>query len=511
MTVPVISFGLLQMVGVPLVFAIIVFALGGRMGKRVGWLAFAALLYTTILMVLVGLRLWDVGTYPQETYAWAPVSGLSFGFLADNLSLPVALIMNIVCATTAVYSMDYMKHRLEVMYGTEKKGQYSLYFLNFMLLDAGLIGTALATNLVELYLFVELMLIPSAFMVALFGYTKRERTAIMYFLWNHLGAFVFFAGIILAYIAQGTHASFEISALGNMPASTLAYWAAGLILLGWLIKMAVFGVHIWLPTAHAEHPTSFAPFIVTIVGVGNYVVVRLLVQYMPTEFVPLGFPLMVAAVATMVYGGAMTLIQTDVKYLYAWSTIAQNAYSLLGIGSLTLLGVSGGIFYFLNHIIGKTILFCIAGILICQVGTRDMKKMGGLAGRMPITATMCVVGSMILSAVPPTGGFQGEWILFTGVFAKGIVGVPGWYLFVGGVGLIATLLTVAYTFWPVRRMFFGALPAELSQVKEAPLTMTVPLLFLAGLSIVIGIYPDLIFHYLYQYAKMLALTLGVAL
>jgi len=331
----------------------------------------------------------------------------------------------------------------------------------------------------------------------------------MYFLWNHLGAFIFFAGIILAYVAQGSGASFDIAALGTVRLSNLAYWAAGLMLFGWLVKMAVVGVHIWLPTAHAEHPTSFAPFIVTIVGVGNYVVVRILVQYMPLEFAPLGFPLMVAAAATMVYGGAMTLVQTDVKYLYAWSTIAQNAYSLLGIGSLTLLGVSGGIFYFLSHIIGKTILFCIAGILICQVGTRDMKKMGGLAGRMPITATMCVIGSMILSAVPPTGGFQAEWILFTGVFTKGVAGVSGWYLLVGGVSLVATLLTVAYTFWPVKRMFFGALPAELSQAKEAPLTMTVPLVFLAALSILIGVYPDLVFHFLFQYAKTLTLMVGV--
>ncbi|MDA4114506.1 MAG: proton-conducting transporter membrane subunit [Thaumarchaeota archaeon] len=498
-----IPYVLLQMVAVPLVFSVVVFALGGRMGKKVGWVAFASLLYTTVLMVLVGLGLFNGGQQQvSENYVWAPVAGLDFGFLADNLSLPVALVMNIVVATTAVYSMDYMKHRLEVMFGEEKKGQYSLYFINFMLLDAGLIGVALATNLIELYLFVELMLIPSAFMVALFGYTNRERTAIMYFLWNHLGAFIFFAGIILAYI--GTK-SFEISSLGGLQVGTLAYWAAGLILLGWLVKMAVFGVHMWLPTAHAEHPTSFAPFIVTIVGVGNYVVVRLLVQGMPTVFAPFAFPLMVVALVTMVYGGVLTMVQNDVKYLYAWSTISQNAYSLLGIGSLSLLGVSGGIFYFLNHIIGKTILFCVAGILISQVGTRDMRKMGGLAARMPITATLCVLGSMILSAVPPTGGFQGEWILFAGVFSRGTTGPLGWNFVVAIFGIAATILTVAYTFWPLRRMFFGALPAELAQVREAPLAMTVPLLVLAALSIAIGIYPDLFFKFLYHYASMLPL------
>jgi proton-translocating NADH-quinone oxidoreductase chain M len=498
-----IPYVLLQTIAVPLIFAVITFALGGRLGKRVGWLAFASLLYTSFLLLSVAIDLFNGGTLKPEMYTWAPAAGLSFGFYADDLSIPVALVMNIVCTVTAVYSMDYMKHRLESMYGEERKGQYSLYFLNFMLLDAGLIGVSLSTNLIELYLFVELMLIPSTFMVALFGYTKKERTAIMYFIWNHIGAFIFLAGILLAYSQTK---SFDISSLTQLSNTkefgNIEFWVAGLILLGWLVKMAVFGVHLWLPTAHAEHPTSFAPFIVTIVGVGNYVVVRLLVQYMPVAFSPFSFPLMVIALVTMVYGGALTVIQNDVKYLYAWSTISQNAYSLLGIGSLSLLGVSGGIFYFLNHIIGKTILFCIAGILISQTGLRDMRKMGGLASKMPITASLCLLGSMILAAVPPTGGFQAEWILFAGVFSKGVSGVLGWYFVVAVAGLATTILTVAYTFWPMRRMFFGPLPDHLKDVKEAPWTMTAPLIALVAISLLIGIYPDLFFKFLYNFASM---------
>ena len=106
--------------------------------------------------------------------------------------------------------------------------------------------------------------------------------------------------------------------------------------------MAVFGVHVWLPTAHAEHPTSFAPFIVTIVGVGNYVVVRLLVQGMPTVFAPFAFPLMVIALATMVYGGALTMVQTDVKYLYAWSTIARTPTRCSASGASACSGSPAG-------------------------------------------------------------------------------------------------------------------------------------------------------------------------
>jgi proton-translocating NADH-quinone oxidoreductase chain M len=495
---------LLQVILVPLLTSIVVFALGGRLGRRVGWIAFLALLYVAVLLLLVGVDLFNGGAPVNEQYAWAPAAGLRFGFLADSLSLPVALVMTLICTGTSVYSMGYMKHRLEVMFGAERKSQYSLYYVNFMLLSLGLIGVALSTNLIELYLFVELMLIPSFFLMSLFGYVDRERIAVMYFIWNHLGAFVFLVGIFVVFVATG---SFEISALTTLHPSTVAYWIVGLILIGWLVKMAIFGLHMWLPYAHAEHPTSFAPIMATIVGVGNYVLVRLLIGSMPTVFQPFGFPLMVMALVTMIYGGAITMIQNDVKYLFAWSTIGQNAYSLLGIGSLTVFGVSGGVYYFLSHIIGKCILFSVAGIVLAETGVRDIRKMGGLASKMPITATLAIMGALILSAVPPTSGFQAEWIMFVGIFQQGVFGTNV-NIMVAFLGIVATILTVGYTLWPLRRIFFGKLPDALQTVHEAPLVMIAPLMALALISLLIGIYPELITKLLYSYAHSLPIPGG---
>jgi NADH-quinone oxidoreductase subunit M len=245
----------------------------------------------------------------------------------------------------------------------------------------------------------------------------------------------------------------------------------------------------------------------TIVGVGNYVVARLLVGYMGGVFQAFSIPFMIIALITMIFGGAVTLVQNDIKYLFAWSTISQNAYSLLGIGSLTVLGFSGGVFYFLSHIIGKCILFSVAGIVLAQTGERDIRKMGGLASRMPVTATLCLLGALILSAVPPLSGFQAEWIMFVGIFFQGAFGVTI-NLVIAFLGMIATALTVAYTFWPVRRIFFGALPPSLQGIKEGPLTMTMPLLALAAISILIGIYPDLLTKMLIAFANGLQLKGG---
>jgi formate hydrogenlyase subunit 3/multisubunit Na+/H+ antiporter MnhD subunit len=492
-----IPYMLLQVIILPMTIAVLTGFAGKRMGKRLGWLVFAILAYTTFLLLVAGIDLWIVKTPMREEYSWtSAVFNLTFGFQADSLSLPVALIMNLICTALAVYSVRYMEHRIEQLYGKENRGMYAVYYSVYLLFSIGLVGVALSTNLIELYVFVELALIPAYILIDLFGYEDRHRIAMMYFLWNHVGAALFLVGTVLAFSGNG--GSFDITALSRISGTSLGFWVCFLVLLGWLFKMAAFGFHVWIPYAHGNSPTSIAAIVATIVGLGNYVIVRLLFGQMYVTFQAFSLPIMVLALITMIYGAFLTMAQDDVKRLYACSTISQTAYSLLGIASLTSLGVEGGVFYFLSHIIGKCILFSVAGVLVTQTGLRNMKEMGGLARKMPLTATLCIIGSMILSAMPPLSGFQAEWILFSGVFQQGINGAAV-NLTIAVIGIFATFLTVVYTFWPAVRIFFGELPASLENVKEAPLSMTAPLFVLAGVSFVIGVFPDLITRLLSQF------------
>ena len=492
----VVPYLLLQSVLIPIVFAGVCYLASAKLGRAVGWLAFASIAYTTAILLTSAQEVYSAGSQFFESYAWAPSAGLTFGFLADGFSFPVLIMVNLVLAATTIYSMPYMAKRLSSLEGGESGRRFGIYFLNYLLISAGLAGIVLSTNLIELYLFLELVLIPTFVIISLFGYAQKERVGIIYIIWNQLGAFIFLAGIGLVYTATG---SFEISSLQQAASSSLAYWIVGLILVGWLVKMAVFGVHMWLPITEAEPPTSFAPTMAVVSGIGSYVIVRLLLFGMPSVFQSFSLPLMAWAVLTMLYGGAVTMAQTDVKYIFAWSTMSQNAYSILGIASFSLLGASGGVFYFLSHILGKFVMFAVAGILLTQTGLRDLKQMGGLAAKMPFTATLFVLGALVLSAVPPTSGFQAEWTMFAGILSRGASG--SYYLGVGLLGLIATLFTVAYTFWPIRRIFFGALAPTLEDVKEAPLSMTLPLLGVVVVSILVGIYPNLVFKTLYSFAS----------
>ena len=460
-----------------------------------------SLAFTTVTLLLYGAgQVFGGGPPLTESYPWAGAGQaniLTFGFLADNLSLPVVLLTNLVLAATAVYSMPYMEKRIHSLYSEARPTRFGIYYLNFLLVAAGLDGIALSTNLIELYLFLEMVLIPTFVIISLFGYVQKERVGIIYIVWNQLGAFVFLAGIALAYSKTG---SFMISDLGSVQGASIAYWVAGLILLGWLVKMGIFGLHMWLPITEAEPPTCFAPTMAVVSGIGAYVIARVLLFGMPSTFHAFSLPLMGWAVVTMFYGGAVTVAQNDVKYIFAWSTMSQNAYSILGLASFSVLGAAGGVFYFVSHILGKFVLFAVAGILLTQTGLRDTKQMGGLAGKMPFTAALFILGAMILSAVPPTSGFQAEWMMFAGIFTQGAIGSPT-YLAVAMLGLVATLFTVAYTFWPMRRIFFGALPSGLEGVKDAPLTMTLPLLAIVVASILIGIYPDLVSKFLISFAN----------
>lgn len=443
--------------------------------------------------------MYSFGNAVTESYVWAPTLQLSFGFIADNLSAPVALIITIILAASSFFSVPYMEKRIKSLYGDGSKTEYGIYFLCFLLVASGLIGITLSTNLIEIYLFVELVLIPTFVIVSMFGYVDRERVGIIYLIWNQVGAFIFLIGAVLVYIQTG---QFSIAALQSSQLGSLAYWAAGLILLGWLVKMAVFGVHMWLPITEAEPPTCFAPIMAAVSGVGTYVIARLLLYGMPDIFKVFSLPLMAWAVLTMFYGGAVALVQKDAKYLFAWSTVGQNAYSILGLASFSVLGVAGGVFYFTSHIMGKFILFSVAGILLTQTGIRDIRDMGGLASKMPLTASLFLTGALILSAVPPTSGFQAEWILFAGIFYPGAGGSAS-YQIVAGLGIIATLLTLAYTLWPMKKIFFGKLPEPLSSVSEAPLSMTLPLLAVSIISIIVGIYPDFVAKQLIAFTSSL--------
>ena len=471
---------LLGTVVLPLAIVPVVWFLSGRLRARVGWVATIPLALSTLIVLFSGWR-----GIVVETFRWEPIG--YFGFRADGLSIPVVFTVTLLCSVIAVYSMPYMTHRL----GGDSK-EYGLYFALYLLYSTGMIGAVLATNLIEFYLFFELMLVPSYFLIARWGYGDRDRISFMYFMWTHVGALAFLAGILTLWGVSGT---FDLSALASaVIPEPYRFWITITILAGLLVKMAAFGVHIWLPHAHAEAPTPISALLSpAMIGIGGYAIVRILITVSPELIGAVSFQLSLWALITMVYGGLMALVQDDIKRLMAYSSISQMGYILLGVASVQLQGVSGSMFHYLSHGMGKGILFMVAGIIIVQAhDTRSISKLGGLAKRMPVTATAALIGFLTILGVPPTSGFISEFLIFFGSVKSAMEPLVFQRLIVSIGAVVSTAITAGYTLWTMKRVFFGGLPSEMTEVEEAPFTMTAPLVLLATTAVILGILPDLV-------------------
>lgn len=511
------DYALLQAVFLPLLLSPVAYVIAKKSGPNAAtWFTFGVLLYCTILVVLAAVS----GTY-EEHYRWTELFG-EFGFLLDGLASPFAIIIYVLSTILVLYSKPYMVHKfkenfeeLHNIHNQESSGQTTaivetsglneyvnkqsaVYFALFLVFAMGMLGTVLATNLIEFYIFFEVMLIPAFFMVAFWGDGNKRRIALMFFFWTHVGAVILLLGFLTIGLSVGSFdfADIQESAIPD----DVVLLAAVAIIIGLGVKLAAFAFHIWLPYAHGAAPTPISALLSpAMIGIGAYGIFRLIIEFLPMQYADLAIWLHIWGLVTMLYGGAMALMQDDIKRLFAYSSISQMGYLLFGIGSLSTLGLSGAEMMYVTHGLGKGILFMTAGILIVNVGTRKLSELGGLAGKMPITAVCAVIGALTIMGVPPTSGFMGEWTLFYGALETAIEEGSTLRMVTFGLGLVSTVLTMSYILWMLKRVFFGKLPENLSKVKEASWYMLGPMMVLAGFTIVLGIYPDIFFDKIIPY------------
>ncbi len=497
---------------IPGVAGIVIYALRNRVRRGLGISATIAASLSILMIVSMGREVmgswkswrlsWDLGSAAGLTfdYPWVRPISLDFGFLVDMVSLPIGFIVAVISMLSCLYSIKYMK---------EDPNQGS-YYANLLLFMTGMIGVIFAANLIQFYLFWELMLIPSYLLIANWG-VSRDRLSIgfKYFIFTHVGALSMLLGIlsIFAYTETFNLIELPLEASKIPPSMTLVIFV--LLLIGFLVKMAAFPVHTWLPDAHSEAPTPISAMLSGVmIKCGAYGIARILLSIFPSTVLKTSDYLTILGIITMAYGGLMALAQTDIKRLLAYSSISQMGYILFGLGALfplnpeegiakLPLGVMGGLLHIINHAICKSLLFMSAGIIIHLTGTRDIKDLGGLIGKMPVTGIACLVGAFSLAGTPPLNGFWSEWMIFGGGLAsgKGLITI---------FGVLSTVITAGYYLWFAWRVFFGATPENLNDVEEAPFTLLLPVIILATLSVLLGVLPGLVLDYIAPAAEYLS-------
>jgi proton-translocating NADH-quinone oxidoreductase chain M len=537
------SYFLLAATFLPLLSSPVSYFLAKKYGVTITtWFSFGILAISTGLLFIPAMTLTSGHSAYVESYPWSQFG--NFGLRLDGLSLPFAMIIYILCTVLALYSKPYMMHRImedmegghvgeqrstglsnkrtsggiggdqggssssspytnrtKMEFGSQVKSivdtkkylnsQMGLYFALYLAFSMGMFGTVLATNLIQFYVFFELMLVPSFFLIAFYGYGARRRIALMFFFWTHVGAIV----LLLALLAMGFFAGgFDFDTIKANASQIPVQWMSIIIfalVVGLGVKLAAFLLHIWLPYAHAEAPTPVSALLSpAMIGIGAYGLLRLWLDLLTGSYAEYSLYINLWGLATMIYGGAMALMQDDVKKLLAYSSISQMGYILFGLGSESILGITGATMMYITHGLGKAILFMMAGSIILQTGTRSMSKLGGLAGKMPYTAVITMIGALTIIGIPPTSGFMAEWILFNGVLQTGVNHWDSLRVTVFGVGILATVLSSAYILWMYKRVFFGKISEEHVHVRDSSRYITVTMAVLAAITLIIGVYPD---------------------
>ena len=542
------SYFLLAATFIPLLLAPVAYAIGRKAGaKSATWFSFGALAVSTGLMLIPAIGVYTgQQTVYVEQYAWGQFG--NFGLRLDGLSLPFALIIYILCTVIALYSRPYMVHKVKedlpghgnggvevgggVGHGSSNNpsvhgshalpseniesssqatvldtqqyvnNQVALYFALYLTFSMGMLGTVLATNLIQFYVFFELMLVPSFFLIAFYGYGARRRIALMFFFWTHVGAVVLLLGLLaMGFFAGGFDFDTIRANASNIPAQWLPLIVFALVM-GLGVKLAAFLLHIWLPYAHAEAPTPVSALLSpAMIGIGAYGLLRLWMELLTGTGSYEQYSLYIGmwGLATMIYGGAMALMQDDIKRVLAYSSISQMGYILFGLGSESILGITGGTMMYITHGLGKAILFMMAGSIILQTGTRSMSKLGGLAGKMPYTAVIAMIGALTIIGIPPTSGFMAEWILFNGVLQTATAEMDPLRTTMFALGILTTVLSSAYILWMYKRIFFGKIPEHLAHVRDPNWYITATMGVLAALTLIIGVYPDLFLNPITDY------------
>lgn len=460
-----------------------------------------------VLIIPLLLFVYFLGYFPLDpamapvihSIPWIPSLDIHFTLHLDGLALLLLLIITGIGALVVLYSIYYMSMEREALHN------FYIYLLLFM---GAMLGIVLSDNLLVLYVFWEMTSVSSFLLIAYWYQRGRSRYgAQKSMLITISGGFAMLLGFLMLYTASGTLSVRELIAMsGQLSEHGLFLPAMLLVLLGAFTKSAQFPFHIWLPDA-MEAPTPISAYLhsATMVKAGVYLVARLTPVF-GGNIEWFGIITTVGAI-TLFWGSFMAIRQTDLKALLAYSTISQLGLimCLLGIGSNALnadyseqaLLFSGAalaaIFHLFNHSIFKGCLFMVIGILDHETGTRDIRKLGGLMGIMPVSFTLTVIGGLSMAGLPPFSGFLSKEMFFTGVLTAAR-NMNDWLVVLPIVAWVASILTFVYCLILVFRTFTGKYqPERLDKTPhEAPIGMLIPPGVLALLVIVFFFIPNVV-------------------
>ena len=460
----------------PLLGAVVILVLGNRLAR---WIALATTLATVAVStpLYLGFDKTSPGLQFVESVPWIRSWNIVYGMGVDGISVPfifLSVVLSVLCVSV---SWTAVQNRTRDFYAA------------LLISETAMVGLFASTNLFLFYIFWELMIVPMFLLIGVWGGPSRVYASVKFLLFTLAGSVLMLVGLIVLLYAGGT---LEFQALATMRLGVTAQaWLFLAFLAAFAVKVPMFPVHTWLPDAHTEAPTAGSVILAGILlKMGAYGFLRISLPLFPDALELFLKPMLLLSAAAIVYGAYVTLAQTDVKRLIAYSSVSHMGFVTLGIFSLNRNGVEGAILQMVNHGIITGALFLCIGMIYERTHTREIADYGGLFKAAPIFTTFLAFFCLAAIGFPGLNAFVGEFLIISGAFSR-------W----AGLGVMAVwgvLLGTTYIVWLYYRVALGpvnpALHGHRLDINAREVATLVPLVVMA---LVIGLYPESVLGFLH--------------
>ena len=457
---------------VPIISGIIVLALGNEQRATLSrWLALLGSLvgFAVTVPLYTGFDRTTAALQFVERKPWIESLGIEYSLGIDGLSVWLVLLTAFITIVVVIAGWEVIKDRVHQYLGA------------FLILSGLMIGVFAAADGMLFYVFFEATLIPMYIIIGVWGGPNRVYAAFKFFLYTLLGSLLTMVAIIYLYLQSG---SFEILAWHRLPLTlheqVLIFVA---FLLAFAVKIPMWPVHTWLPDAHVEAPTGGSVVLAAIMlKLGAYAFLRLSLPIAPDASHELAWLMITLSLVAVIYIGLVALVQTDMKKLVAYSSIAHMGFVTLGFFMFNETGMQGAVVQMVSHGFVAGAMFLCIGVLYDRLHTRQIADYGGVINRMPKFAALFLLFSMANAGLPATSGFVGEFLV--------ILGAVQFDFWIGLLAATALIWGAGYSLWMYKRVVFGPVAnPNVDKMEDVNRREFWLLMLMAALVLFMGIYP----------------------